>query len=75
MYAITAAPMRQDGTLGQSFNIAVFTDEQRAIREMREREKIWLNWSLCVVPVRRIDDDDDDQPDEAQEWADFDPDC
>lgn len=74
MYAITAAPMKPDGTIGQSFNIAVYADEQRAIREMREREKIWLNWSLCVVPVRRIDDDDH-QPDEAQEWADFDPDC
>lgn len=77
MYAITACPIHPDGTLGNSFNIAVHRDEQAAVRDMRQREKLWPLWSLNVVPCRHVDDDDGDdgQPDEAHEWASFDPRC
>jgi Zn finger protein HypA/HybF involved in hydrogenase expression len=29
----------------------------------------------CGGPLSKLDNDDDGQPDEQQEWADYDPDC
>jgi hypothetical protein len=46
--------------------------EQRSYDYMRE---LCQNFLDCAERLEQAEDEADGQPDEAQEWADFDPDC
>jgi hypothetical protein len=46
--------------------------EQQSYDYMRE---LCQNFLDCAERLEQAEDEADGQPDEAQEWADFDPDC
>lgn len=58
---------------GPMFLQEMSRDELRAFRELFNTCEDFLNLSEELQD--QVDHESDGQPDEAQEWADFDPDC
>ena len=58
---------------GPQFLLEMNRDEKRAYRELFDTCEAFLTMSEELDD--EVENEYDGQPDEAQEWADFDPDC